>query len=265
MTVDSDGSGVADSTRNTQHATLILKEGAWLIADAHYAHYNTSLYDFLSKLEPEDLPPQMIFMGDIFDLLFGHAPNSIESNRKMVDLLERISMQTEVVYLEGNHDFGLKEIFGNTIKIVERSQQPLIAIFADRRIALHHGDILQGIGYEIYTAWIRNRWVDRILNRIDTICNGAIIRWLENYNRKKRPCYRIEGFEERMRERMKIMKEKYSFDIWIDGHYHQNVMFRFTDVEYVNLPAFACSGSYTIMKNSGNGIEFKESKDRNGV
>ncbi len=242
-----------------------IQPGAWLIADAHYADYNPKLYDFFSKLRAEELPPQLFLMGDIFDLLFGHAPNSIEPNRKMVDLLQRISMQTEIFYLEGNHDFGLKEIFGDSMKIVERSQQPLIATFGDRRIALHHGDIIQGIGYEIYTAWIRNPWVDRFLNGIDTIQDGAIIKWLEGYNRKKRPCYRIEDFKERMNERMQILKKRYRFDIWIDGHYHQNVRYRFDDIEYVNLPAFACTESFMLLNSSDRGIEYKESKDRNGI
>ena len=246
-------------------SSILLKEGAWLIADAHYAHYNTKLYDFLSALGPADLPPQMILMGDIFDLLFGHAPNSIEPNRKMVDLLQRISMRTEVIYLEGNHDFGLKEIFGGSMRVVERSKQPLIASFAGKRVALHHGDILQGMGYEIYTAWIRNRWVDGILNRIDTFTEGAVIGWLERYNRKKKPCYRIENFENRVKERLEIIKKRYLFDIWIDGHFHQNVHLAFEDVEYVNLPAFACSGSFTIIKSGKNGLEYVESKDRNGI
>jgi len=245
--------------------SMTLKEGAWLIADAHYAHYNPSLYEFLSSVLDEDLPPQMILMGDIFDLLFGHAPNSIEPNRKMVDLLKRISMRTEIVYLEGNHDFGLKRVFGDSIRVFERSKQPLIATFADKSVALHHGDILQGTGYEIYTAWIRNPLVDRVLNLIDTFTGGAIIRWLEGYNRRKRPCYRIEDFEERAKNRLGIIKKRYLFDIWIDGHFHQNVHLKFGDIEYRNLPAFACSRSYLIVKSSNDGMEFVEVKDRNGI
>ena len=244
---------------------LTLKPGAWLIADAHYAHYQPALYEFLSSLSEEDLPPQMILMGDIFDLLFGYAPNSIEPNRKMVDLLKRISLRTEVVYLEGNHDFGLKRIFGDSMRIVERSEQPLIADFGDKRVALHHGDLLQGAGYEIYTAWIRNPLVDTVLNGIDTLTGGAIIGWLERYNRKKRPCYRIENFEERVKNRLGIIKKRYLFDIWVDGHFHQNTHLVFEDAEYLNLPAYACSRSFTVVKRTEKGLEFVETKDRNGI
>ncbi len=249
----------------TSEIPITLKPGAWFLADAHYSRFKPRLYDFLSALRSEEFPPQLVLMGDIFDLLFGHAPNSIEPNRKMVDLLLRISERVETIYLEGNHDFGLREIFGDAMRIVPRSMQPLMTTFGEKRIALHHGDILQGIGYELYTAWIRNRWVDRTLNRIDTWKNGVIIDWLERYNARKRPCYRIGGFEKKMRERMERLRRRWQFDLWIDGHYHQNVRFRFGEIEYINLPAYACDGTYTILKGSGDMPELEVAKDENGI
>jgi len=106
---------------------IILKDGAWFVADSHYAHYNTALYDFLSSL------------------------------------LKQIARQCEVIYLEGNHDFGLEPIFGGSVLVVPRSDQPLLAACGEKVVALHHGDLLQGAGYEIYTALIRNGYIDRIL------------------------------------------------------------------------------------------------------
>ncbi len=239
-----------------------LKEGAWLIADAHYAHYNETLYDFFYNLPPDRLPPQIVLMGDIFDLLFGNAQNSIQPNAKMVDLLQQIARQCEVIYLEGNHDFGLDAIFKETMTVVPRSSQPLMASFGDRRVALHHGDVLQGMGYEIYTAIIRNRFVDRFLNLLDTVSGGAVIDWLERYNRAKKPCYGIDGFEERMRKRLDILKERYGFDLWIEGHFHQNIRFEHADISYFNLPAFACAKSYIVARIDADGyrLEVKEAK-----
>ncbi len=239
-------------------SSLLLKEGAWLIADAHYAHYNTALYEFLSKLGPDDLPPQLLLMGDIFDLLFGYAQNSIQPNRKMVDLLQQIARQCEVIYLEGNHDFGLEPFFGEAIRVVPRSAQPLIGTFGAQRIALHHGDLLQGIGYELYTAVIRNRHVDRLLNMVDTAREGAVIDWLERYNRKKRPCYRIDHFEERMKKRLETLMKRYDFDLWIEGHFHQNLRFDHAGKGYFNLPAFACAQTYTVIRSFEGTIGFEE-------
>ncbi|WP_353662139.1 UDP-2,3-diacylglucosamine diphosphatase [Hydrogenimonas sp. SS33] len=250
---------------NRNKEPVELKEGAWFIADVHYSRFKTDFYRFLLDAQKGDLPPQIFLMGDIFDLLFGNAPNSIEPNRKMVDLLLRISRRTEMIYLEGNHDFGLKRIFGSRMQVVPRFAQPLFATFGGKRIALHHGDILQGIGYEFYTALIRNPLVDRVLNRVDTWKEGAIIAWLERYNAKKRPCYRIEDFETKMRERMETLRKRYRFDLWIDGHYHQDVRFRFDGVDYINLPAYACDRRYTILEKGPDGPVFRKAKDGNGI
>ncbi len=237
---------------------IVLKDGAWFVADSHYAHYNTALYDLLSSIDPDDLPPQLFLMGDIFDLLFGYAQNSIQPNRKMVDLLKQIARQCEVIYLEGNHDFGLEPLFGGDVRTVARSCQPVTALYGGGRIALHHGDLIQGAGYEIYTALIRNRYIDRILNLVDTASSGAVIRWLERYNRNKRPCYKIDGFEERMQSRLDILKRRYDFDIWIEGHFHQNIRFDYDGTSYFNLPAFACAKTYIVTRLVGDSVEFEE-------
>ena len=237
---------------------ISLKDGAWLIADSHYAHYNTALYDFLSSVDPADLPPQLLLMGDIFDLLFGYAQNSIQPNRKMVDLLKQIARQCEVIYLEGNHDFGLGPLFDGAVRVVPRSRQPLSAACGGKLIALHHGDLLQGVGYEIYTALIRNSYIDRILNLADSASNGAVIGWLERYNRNKKPCYKIDDFEKRMQSRLDILKKRYDFDIWIEGHFHQNIRFEYDNVSYFNLPAFACAKTYIVTRLIGDSVEFEE-------
>ncbi len=241
-----------------------LEEGAWLFADAHYASYNTGFYDFFSALGENDLPPQIVLMGDIFDLLFGFSSHSIERNRKMVDLLQRISKETDVVYLEGNHDFGLRPIFAETMRVVSRREQPLMAMCQGVRIALHHGDVLQGSGYELYTALIRHRWIDRLLEAVDIRTGGAIITRLERYNKAKRPCYRIEDFEERVRRRMKRLRRRYVFDLWVEGHYHQDRSFSLDGVSYRNLPAFACDGGWMELKLMDDRIVF-EKKEANGV
>jgi len=246
-------------------SSIQLQDGAWLIADAHYAYYNSTLYDFFVSLEATDLPPQLILMGDIFDLLFGYAPNSIEPNLKMVDLLKSIAQKIEVIYLEGNHDFGLKPIFGDCMRIIPRSKQPFCMSANSEIIALHHGDIMQGVGYELYTALIRNRWIDYVLNSIDSLQSGSIIGWLEKYNRKKKPCYRIDDFEDKILKRLNQLKKKYRFNYWVEGHFHQNLQNTYDEKKYCNLPAFACCQSYIVVKLSESGINFIEKKVHHDV
>jgi len=245
--------------------SFILKDGAWFIADAHYAHYNSLLYDFFLSLKEEDLPSQLILMGDIFDLLFGYAPNSIEPNLKMVNLLKSIAQKIEIIYLEGNHDFGLEPIFGDYMKIVSRDKQPLIMNINNKLIALHHGDIVQSIGYEIYTTLIRNRYIVKALDGIDTMKKGEIIAWLEKYNSKKNLCLPIYDFKNLSLKRLNILTKKFRFDYWIEGHFHQNKEFNFDEKKYYNLPAFACCQSYIVVKLNGNCINFIEKKVHHDV
>ena len=239
---------------------VALKDGAWLIADAHYTYYNSALYDFLVSLKDSELPPQLILMGDIFDLLFGYAPNSIEPNLKMVDLLRGIGKKIEIIYLEGNHDFGLKPIFNNSIKVAPRTKQPLIMSANDKIVALHHGDIIQGVGYEIYTTLIRNRWINLALNSIDSFQKGVIVGWLESYNRQKELCLPIKNFKRIISKRLNTLKYKFGFNYWIEGHFHQNTQYVFGDTKYYNIPAFACSQSYIVIKLHKSGINFVEKK-----
>ncbi len=87
-----------------------IKEGAFVVSDAHYSHHRPQLLDFLKEIHSKNLQPtQLLLMGDIFDTLFGGIPNTIQTNQEAVKLLNDISLEIEVIYLEGNHDFNLKK------------------------------------------------------------------------------------------------------------------------------------------------------------
>ncbi|NPA29165.1 MAG: UDP-2,3-diacylglucosamine hydrolase [Epsilonproteobacteria bacterium] len=222
---------------------LRLREGAWLIADAHYAPARPQLYHTLLLARNKGLlPDQIILFGDIFDLLFGDAPVSIEPNRKMVDLLIEIAREREVIYLEGNHDFGLAPLFGDVMRVVPRTAQPLIAEWAGKRWGLHHGDLLEGKGYELYTALIRSRGVVRGLNILDRLTGGSVMKRLNRYNLGKQPCRKIVRFYEKQKQKMDILMRKYEIDGWIEGHSHQDIQWEYGNIMYVNLPAFMCGG-----------------------
>ena len=91
---------------------IILKEGAFVVSDAHYSHLRPQLLDFLKAIHSKNLQPtQLIFMGDMFDTLFGGIPYTQIINKEAITLLNEISLEIELIYLEGNHDFNLKNIF----------------------------------------------------------------------------------------------------------------------------------------------------------
>jgi UDP-2,3-diacylglucosamine hydrolase len=225
----------------------VLKEGAFVVSDAHYSHIRPQFLDFLKAIQTKKLQPsQLILMGDIFDTLFGNVAYTQEVNAEAVKILNEISEKIEVIYLEGNHDFNLKKIFPKA-KIFGINEQPLSVTYNTKSILLAHGDIQSPLLYRIYTTLIRNSLIVSVLNIVDLIFGHFIINWLDKYLSKKEDCKEFTNFRSFIEHRLSY---KYNCDYFIEGHFHQNKRLEFKDFIYINLAAFACNQRYFIVKSS---------------
>lgn len=233
----------------------VLKEGAILIADAHYAPWRPQFMDFLRAVDSGTIQtPQLILMGDVFDLLFGDIDATHTFNREAMGLLNALSARIEILYLEGNHDFRLGALFPS-VRVVPRSHQPLTVAFADHSVALSHGDTRMGLGYEIYTALIRNKIILKLLNRLDQWGDEFIVKWLIGMMKRKSHCRAIDHFEHVIAHRL---KNGIDADILIEGHFHQNASFEVSRIRYFNLGAFACNERYYVVQSSQNRMILEE-------
>lgn len=233
-----------------------IKNGAFVVADAHYSHNRPKFLEFLKSIAHKELnPPQLILMGDIFDALFGEIPYTHKKNQEAIKLLNEISLIVEVIYLEGNHDFNLKNIFPH-IKIFPISSQPVACRFENKTVLLAHGDIESDLGYKIYSSVIRNPSVLSILKFIDSLSGNFILKRLDLYLDKKDDCKEFMGLEKFMSKRL---DEKYKCDYFVEGHFHQNKTIKLKNFRYFNLGAFACNQRYFIVKSTQD-IEFLEEK-----
>ena len=224
-----------------------IKEGAFVIADAHYSSHRPELKTLLQEIDSGFLhPTQLILMGDIFDTLFGAIPYTIHVNKKMIELLNSIAQKLEVIYLEGNHDFCLNNVFKN-IKIVPLGAQPLTCNYKNKTILLAHGDLGEDLGYKIYTSIIRNRFILALLKYIDILGNHFILKKLDSYLQKKEDCNYFESFQEYITIRLG-KRFLNSCDYFIEGHFHQNRSFLVGNFLYINLAAFACNQRYFIVQ-----------------
>ena len=238
------------------HSDIEIKEGAFLVSDAHYSSSRPELLGFIKAIHSKRLlPTQLIFFGDIFDTLFGSVPLTIERNSELILLLNEISLDIELVYLEGNHDFNLKNIFP-AAKVFSISQQPLEVTFQDKVVLLAHGDFETDFIYRVYTAIVRNRYILFILNLVNTIFNNIILKKLDKYLSKKDDCREFLGFEEYISKRL---EHTYICDYFIEGHFHQNRTLKFKNFKYINLAAFACNQRYFTVKS----LEDKELLEEN--
>jgi len=227
------------------HKQVELLEGAFVISDAHYSHLRPQLLTLIKDIHSKKLlPTQLIFMGDIFDALFGEVPYTHKINEEMISLINEINRDIEVLYLEGNHDFNLSSVFINA-KVIPLKQQPLICSYQDKKVCLAHGDFDVSFSYGIYSSIIRNGLVLQLLKTIDSLTNNMILKRLDNFLAQKDDCKEFIGFKDFI---FKRHLEEYECDYFIEGHFHQNRSFSFRDFKYTNLAAFACNQRYFIVK-----------------
>ncbi len=106
---------------------LELKSGAFLIADAHENEQRQGSLELLKALESGEIQtPQLILMGDIFEILVGQISKTHEFATPYITLLESLATKgVEVLYIEGNHDFNLSKLFKN-VKVFSLENQPII-------------------------------------------------------------------------------------------------------------------------------------------
>jgi len=117
-----------------------LKNGAVFIADAHYKKDDERLYYLLLELNSSP-PPQFFLVGDIFHLLLDF-PYLIEYNKKVIELINKISQKTEVYYFEGNHDFCLDGVFDKNVILLKELKKD--------RICINHGDLYLDDKYKFH-------------------------------------------------------------------------------------------------------------------
>ena len=136
-----------------------IKQNALFVADAHYPHHGEAFLELLQQLKTKEIStPQLFLMGDIFDLLFGHNEYIQNFSKEAITLLQELSKELEIIYLEGNHDFCLKEIFPN-IQVYSRAEQPLHFTLNQQDVYLSHGDKYEtNFGYNLYSNVLRNKF-----------------------------------------------------------------------------------------------------------
>ncbi len=229
---------------------LSIKQDSIFIADSHFNGKNRELLIFLEKVESKEIiTSQLFLMGDMIDFISGESRYFIKQNIEVINLLNKLSNEIEIIYLEGNHDYNLKSLFPN-IKVVKRENQPLLAKFEEKTVALSHGDNFINWKYDLYCKFIRNRIFLRFMNFIDI--NFFISKKIENALIKKNICHQMKNFEEIVSKRVK----NYDVDIIIEGHYHQGNSYFIDEKMYINIPSLCCQKRYIKIDN----LEFKGEK-----
>jgi len=214
-------------------------EGAIFIADSHYPHHGNAFLQTLQKLENKEIKtPQLFLMGDNFDLLFGYNDYIQTFSSEAIILLQKLSKTIDIHYLEGNHDFCLKEVFSD-MEVYSREEQPIVFKLGKNSVALSHGDkYVTSFVYNLYCKIFRNKATLRILKPFEKVIINKIIKKLS----LKKICHAFDGFEKRVEN---ILKHYTKVDMVIEGHFHQSK----TIGKYISLPSQACQNKVAVVEN----------------
>lgn len=215
-----------------------LKEHALFVADAHYPHHGEEFLTLLKHLENGTIQtPQLFLMGDIFDLLFGHNNYIKRFSIEGIERLNRLSQKLEIVYLEGNHDFCLKELFPH-INVYNYKEQPVHYQLNNKDIYLAHGDKYQtSLGYKLYTKLLRNKTALTLLRPLEK----KIIDYRMEKLKQKNICGDFIDFEKRVEN---ILQDYPQNALVIEGHFHQGIQHK----QYISLPSLACQKEVGVIE-----------------
>jgi UDP-2,3-diacylglucosamine hydrolase len=223
-----------------------IKYDAIFVADSHYNQNHQEFLTFLKKLNSGEITAtQLILMGDNFDFISGECKYFIKINQELIDILNILSQNMEILYLEGNHDYNMQVLFPN-IKVIKRENQPYICKTQDgKSIALSHGDNFIDWKYDLYCSIIRNSTLLKFLNILDF--NFSISKKIENALLGKSICHDMKNFEDLVKKRVK----NYKTDLIIEGHYHQGKSYNIDNKLYVNIPSLCCSKEFSRFTKDG--------------
>lgn len=216
-----------------------IQENALFIADAHYPHHGEAFLTLLQKIQTQEIQTTQLFlMGDIFDLLFGHNDYIQSFSKEAIVLLQKVSKTLEIIYLEGNHDFCLQEIFPH-IKVHKREQQPVHYQLTNKDVYLSHGDKYEtGFGYNFYSKILRNKTTLTLLKPFE--------KQIINHRMKKLKAKKICGNFKSYQKRFNAIRSHYPKDaLIIEGHFHQGLVHE----NYISLPSLACHKKIGVVEN----------------
>lgn len=223
---------------------MIIQDNAIFIADAHYNDKRTQLEEILLMLQNGTLSSNQLFlMGDIFDFLSAEIEYFKFINYKIIALINDLSLTHEIIYLEGNHDYNLRNIFPK-VNVIPRSEQPIYIEQNNRIIALAHGDIFTPSSYNIYTAIIRNHFFMKCINIFDI--NSFLSKYVEKKLMNKKICHKQNNFLGFVHNRIEKYNQFSQTNLIIEGHFHQG----YHSDNYINLPSLACDNRYTTYQNN---------------
>jgi len=146
----------------------------WIFSDLHLTEPSEYLYrSFLQALDEPELSDTVVFAGDIFDLFVGNSARFSSKNAPFFNQLAKLHLRgVKLFYIEGNHDFHLKEILEpHGVQVVK--DEITLTTERKKRIYIAHGDLVD----QTDVNYLRLRKIFRspVLRTLVDVAPGSLI------------------------------------------------------------------------------------------
>lgn len=210
--------------RNVQGRIIIL-------SDLHLWGPEDPLYRALIRFMKETLKPgdNFIILGDLFDIFIGYKSVFWDKFKDLLELFRTLSqVGINIIYLEGNHDFLLSNVFKNCNNI-EIMDSDFILNWDNRKFYLCHGDRINpnDIKYKVFRFLIRNSLSQVLIDLIPGMLIDNIGRSMSHASRKYSACADDETVQLFRNFACEKISHGYDFVIAGHSHYKDDIRFKF--------------------------------------
>ncbi len=104
-----------------------------------------------------------VLLGDIFDFCLGSHPYFQHKFRPLGEALEKVAASgTRVIYIEGNHEFRMRDMPWKGVNFVENGTV-VIALASGEKVQLAHGDMIYSHRrYKAFRYVVKSRFVTAV-------------------------------------------------------------------------------------------------------
>ena len=179
----------------------------------------------------------VVFAGDVFDLFVGNKKVFRDRYRPFIQLVVDLTARgAEIHYIEGNHDFHLKKLFGRLPGVRLHSTDVELQL-GGKRFYIAHGDLVDSkdYGYRLLRGALRSLPIRAVIRQTPGRLIDSIGRWMSQSSRAQHRQSQglpilTDGNLERLRtcyRSFSASKINQGFDFVILGHCHDRDEMRF--------------------------------------
>jgi UDP-2,3-diacylglucosamine hydrolase len=194
----------------------------------------------------------LLLNGDIFDFFYGRSSYFKQKYSAIFNAMQSLSKTCNIIFVEGNHEFGLDRLSLPGIQTVDGYGSQLQ--LSNYTVQFCHGDMMTyDWKYQLFRSFIRSRIVNFIAPQLPQSLLDNFTNWLAKTSRKK-DRYRTLNHERILGAASRILKQVGQKDttanIFIFGHFHHPYDHVTTDARFLSVPSWDQPNIISIHKDA---------------